>query len=121
MYKANILLNTSHTFAEEVYINISITLEAIIEYIKIQYTLKTKKDAIEFLDINLKKLKIFNYFLEYEEEMRESTRNNIIHPFRNKTLEKNAHADLDADTIFEDVPVVDIVFKAVLSKEFKNI
>lgn len=118
LYKAYILLHTnSSTFAEEIYINIFIAFEAIIEYLQ-QRDHMQRKEVIQSLSPVLKNLVHITNFEEYEEEMRDNIRNNIIHPFRDKSLQTNAHPFLMADYVFEDLEFVDYFFKKVLKKEF---
>ncbi len=118
LHKAYILLNTSNTFTEEIYINVYIALEAIIEHLKIEKSFPNRKHVIDFLDERLDELKICVKFREYEQDMRDEIRNDIIHPFRSRTKKKIAHPYLTADNVYEDLPLVDIIFKNLLNGEF---
>ncbi|MDD3679274.1 MAG: hypothetical protein PHX72_00205 [Candidatus Shapirobacteria bacterium] len=110
LYKAYILLNTSSTFAEEIYTNTFIALEAIIEYIKQRDGVKDRKKIVE----KISSLKSVNNFEDYEEEMRDGIRNDIIHPFRDKYGEAIAQPFMMADFVYEDLAFVDWLFKQVL-------
>lgn len=110
LYKANVLLNRSGAFAEEIYINTFIGLEAIVEYIKLRDGLKDRKKIVEKID----KLDGVNNFEDYEKEMRDAIRNDIIHPFRDKYGETVAKPFITADSVLEDLGFVDWLFKQVL-------
>lgn len=119
LYKAYILLDTSgSTFAEETYTNTYIALEAIIEDIKIKNSFSSKDEVLDYLDEKLRNLKICPQFKEYEKEMRDGIRNDIIHPFRKHYGEKIAQPFLMADYVYEDLPFVDLIFKNLLLGEF---
>lgn len=121
LYKSYILLETSNsTFSEEIYINTYIALESIIEHLNIISKL-TREKTLDFLDKKLGELEVCQEFKEYEFEMRESIRNNIIHPYRNKTGISNPNVFLMADYVFEDLPLVDLIFFHLLQGSFNNI
>lgn len=108
LYKANILLRTSFTFSEEIYINSYIAFESLIEYLKLKYKLERKKILRMFASIGIEN------FEDYEEEMRDSIRNNIIHPYRIKYKQKIAQPFMAADYVLEDLGFVDWFFRQVL-------
>ena len=58
-------------------------------------------------------------FKDREKEMRDSIRNNIIHPYRNNYKEEVANLFMMADYIFENLGFVDYFFKQVLLKKIK--
>ncbi len=116
LYKAYVLSNLSYTFAEEIYINTFIGLEAIVEYIKLRdglEGLEGKKEVVE----KIGELDGMRGFKDYEEEMRDGIRHNIMHPFRDKYAETIAQPVLSADSVFEDLAFVDWLFKQVLLKK----
>jgi len=53
-------------------------------------------------------------FAEYEEEVRDFIRNDIIHPYRNKYKQKIAQPFLMADHVLEDLSFVDWLFKQIM-------
>lgn len=113
LYKANILLRTSSIFSEEVYINAYIAFEGIIEYLKLKYNI-SRKNALQKISL----LGIDN-FDEYEEEMRDFIRNDIIHPYRNKYKQKIPQPFIMADYILEDLAFIDWLFKQLLENKIK--
>ncbi|MEA1936702.1 MAG: hypothetical protein U9N04_01150 [Patescibacteria group bacterium] len=117
LYKAYILLETSSTYAEEIYVNIYIALEAIIEHLNIKNNFK-KEETLLFLEKQLSDLNVCQEFEKYEFEMRESIRNNIIHPYRRKSKVSNPNVFLMADYVFEDLPLVDLLFFHLLNGAF---
>jgi hypothetical protein len=117
LYKAYTLLNTSSAFAEEVYINVFVAFEAIVELLKSRHGFKGKGSRNKVVDLIENYLKIDNPgidFRDYEEEMREGIRNNIIHPYRTHSGDKIAQPFLAADYIFEDLGFIDWIFKKVI-------
>lgn len=122
LYKAYILLNTSHLFAEEIYNNTFIALEAMIEHLKFKHGFKGRNARSKVIDLIGEYLKKDNPgidFKDYEEEMREGIRNNIIHPFRGYSGEKIAQPFLMADSIFEDLGFVDWLLKKIIEGKLK--
>lgn len=113
LYKANILLDSSSVFAEEVYINTFIALEAILENL---IASREKIDRSQAIDLIGDYLKIDNPgidFEDHEEEMRDGIRNNIIHPYR-RSGDLNPQPILMADYVYEDLSLVDWIFKKVI-------
>lgn len=113
IYKAYILINTSHTFAEEIYLNVYIALESIIEFLKLKEGLKRKKVVERIGSLNQKEIGGSD-FKEYEEEMRDDIRNNIVHPYRSRYGEEVAKPHMRFAYIYEDLPLVDWLFKNLL-------
>lgn len=113
LYKANILLNTSFVFAEEIYLDTYIAFESLIEHLKLKY--KVNRNEI----VRKVALMGVSNFTEYEEEMRDFIRNDIIHPYRNKYKQKIAQPFLIADYVLEDLCFVDWLFKQILLNEVK--
>jgi len=113
LYKAHILLNTSLVFSEEVYINTYIAFESIVELLKIKFQI-SRKEAVR----RISKLG-FGDFEEYEEEMRDGIRNNIIHPYRNQYKEKIAQPFMMADYVYEDLSFIDWLLKQFLEGRIK--
>lgn len=113
LYKANILLNTSFVFAEEIYIDTYIAFESLIEHLKLKY--KVNRNEI------VKKITLMGVsnFAEYEEEMRDFIRNDIIHSYRNKYKQKIAQPFFMADYVLEDLSFVDWLFKQILLNVIK--
>ncbi len=113
LYKANILLETSFVFAEEIYIDTYIAFESLIEYLELKY--KVSRNEI------VKKITLMgvNNFTEYEEEMRDFIRNDIIHPYRDRYKQKIAQPFLMADYVLEDLGFVDWLFKQILFNAIK--
>ena len=109
IYKAYILLNTSHTFAEEIYLNAFTAFESIVEFLKLEEGLK-REEIVE----RVGKLKNLDNFKDYEEEMRDSIRNDIAHPYRDKFKEAVAKPFIIADFVYEDVALIDWIFKQLL-------
>ncbi len=109
LYKAHLLQDTSTAFAEEIYINLYIAFEAIIEYLKKKYSLN-RRDIIQ----KLAQVPGNTNFIEYEEEMRDYIRNSIIHPWRENYKETVLQPIYDIDFIFEDLPFVDWLFRRVI-------
>lgn len=108
LYKANLLLSKSSAFAEDVYINTSIAFEGIIEYLRLKHKMNRKKVVGKITKFGVQN------FPEYEEEMRDMIRNDIIHPYRKHEGRKIAQPFIMADYIFEDLGFVDWLFKQVL-------
>lgn len=114
IHKAYILLNTSTVFSEEIYINLFIAFEALIEFLKIRWILD-RKDVVSKIDgMELEK---GMSFIEYEEEMRDMIRGDIIHPFRREEKRTVAQPFLMADFVYEDLAFVDWFFKQILLKK----
>ncbi|OGK27688.1 hypothetical protein A3B50_04175 [Candidatus Roizmanbacteria bacterium RIFCSPLOWO2_01_FULL_40_42] len=119
LHKAYFLLNTSYAFAEEIYINLFIAFECIIEYLKLKNSIE-RKYVIESIEKLLAKNKMSGVdFKSYEEEMRDYIRNDIIHPFRNYIKEQVAQPFMMADYVFEDLGFVDWLFKQLIIGELK--
>lgn len=118
LHKAYLLLNTSSTFSEEVYTNLFIAFECIVEYLRLKQKLN-RKDVINLIEKHLKKNEPGANFIEYEEEMRDYIRNNIIHPFRERTKEQVAQPFMMADFVFEDLGFVDWLFKLLITKQLQ--
>jgi hypothetical protein len=117
LFKAYVLLASSHTFAEEIYINVFIALDAMVEHLISARNLKGGAARNRVIDIIGKFVKIDEPgvdFADYEEEMRDGIRNNIIHPLRHRSGERVAQPFLMADYIFEDLGFVDWLFKKVI-------
>lgn len=117
LYKAYVLLETSHTFAEEIYTNTFIALEAIIEILKTKYNFSGRDSRSKTVDKIAEYLKTENPgsdFKDYEEEMREGIRNNIIHPYRSNSGEKIDQPFMMADYVYEDLSYVDWIFKQLI-------
>ncbi|MEK7543421.1 MAG: hypothetical protein AAB557_00985 [Patescibacteria group bacterium] len=122
LYKAYILLNTSSLFAEETYNNTFIAYEAIVEHLKFKNGFSGKDARNKVIDLIGEYLKKDNPgidFTDYEEEMRDGIRNNIIHPFRAHSGERVAQPFLMADYIFEDLGFIDWLFKKVIEGKLK--
>jgi hypothetical protein len=122
LYKAYILLANSHTFAEEIYIDAFIAFEAMVEQIISNRKLKGRTARFQVIDIIGEYLKTSEPgvdFADYEEEMRDGIRNNIIHPFRHRTGERVAQPFLMADYIFEDLGFIDWLFKKMIEGNLK--
>ncbi len=122
LYKAYILLNTSHLFAEEIYNNAFIAFEAMVEHLKFTNGFSGKDARNKVIDLIGKYLKEDNPgidFRDYEEEMRDTIRNDIIHPFRNRSGERIAQPFLMADHIFEDLGLIDWLFKKIIEGKLK--
>lgn len=120
LYKAYILLGCSHTFAEEIYVNTFIAFEAMIEYMISRgrrVREMSRNDVVNVISDYLKAKEPGVDFTEYEAEMRDGIRNNIIHPFRRHTGERVAQPFLMADYIFEDLALVDWLFKKIIEGE----
>jgi hypothetical protein len=113
LYKAHILLNTSLVFSEEVYVNTYIALESIIELLKIKFQIGRKEVISRISRLG------FVDFEEYEEEMRDGIRNDIIHPYRNQYKEKIAQPFIMADYIYEDLSFIDLLLKQFLEERIK--
>lgn len=116
IHKAFLLLDTGYCFGEDIYINHFIALEAIINHLMRKYKINRKKviDAIGSLPS-------VNEFNDYEDEMRDSIRNNIIHPWRDKYNELVENPFLMADYIYEDLEFTDWLFKQVLCGKLDEI
>lgn len=122
LYKAYILLNASWTFAEEVYVNAFISFEAIIEDLILCHGFTgadSRNMAIDIIDKYLMKDNPGIDFADYEEEMRDGIRNNIIHPFRRHSKKPVAKPVITADDIFEDLSFIDWLFKKVIEGKLK--
>lgn len=122
LYKAYILLNTSHLFAEEIYNNAFIAFEAMVEHLKFKNGFSGKDARNKVIDLIGKYLKKDNPgidFKDYEEEMRDAIRNDIIHPFRDRSGERIAQPFLMADFIFEDLGLIDWLFKKIIEGKLK--
>lgn len=109
LHKAHTLERTSYIFSEEIYVNLYIAFEAIVEYLS-QAKSMSRKRILEAIG----GISGTNSFLEYEEEMRDDVRNNIVHPWRKKYQETIVQPMIDVDYVFEDLPFVDWLFKMVL-------
>ncbi len=119
LHKAYFLLNTSHAFAEEIYVNLYIAFDCIIEYLKLKNGIE-RNHAIELIEKLLAKNKMGGVdFKAHEEEMRDYIRNNIIHPFRSYTNEQIAQPFMMADFVFEDLGFVDWTLKQLIIGELK--
>ncbi len=124
LYKAYILLNTSHTFAEEIYVNVFIAFEALVQHLKLDKKLNSREDVIDVIDSYVKKKQPGIDFKDYEKEMRNQIRNNIIHPLRTfggYKDEKIAQPFMMADYVFEDLGFVDWLFKKFIEGELRSI
>src|SRR3990167_3162026 len=114
-----LITNTIYAFAEEIYINLFIAFECIIEYLKLKNSIE-RKYVIESIEKLLAKNKMSGVdFKSYEEEMRDYIRNDIIHPFRNYIKEQVAQPFMMADYVFEDLGFVDWLFKQLIIGELK--
>jgi hypothetical protein len=109
LHKAYTLQSVSYMFSEEIYTNLYIAFEAIIEYLKLLND--TDKDQI--LEA-INKIPGTGHFLRYEEEMRDQIRNNIIHPWRENYEISVVQPMQSIEYIFEDLPFVDWLFKQVI-------
>lgn len=122
LYKAYVLLANSHTFAEEIYIDAFIAFEAMVEHMISSRKLKGRPARNQVIDIIAEYVKAHEPgvdFTEYEEEMRDGIRNNIIHPLRHRTGERVAQPFLMADYIFEDLGFIDWLFKKIIEGKLK--
>jgi len=113
LYKAHILLETSFVFSEEIYVNTYIALEGLIEYLKLNLNVGRKGVLKKIVSTGV------DNFEEYEEEMRDFIRNDIIHPYRNRYKQKIALPFMSADDVFEDLSFIDWLFKQVLLNRIK--
>jgi hypothetical protein len=113
LYKAHLLLNTSTVFAEEIYTVCYIALEAIIEHVKITQGI-SKEEAIMAIGALVVKKEPGIDLKEYEEEIREGIRNNIIHPFRSSSGEMNAQPTLMAEYVYDELGFIDWLFGELL-------
>lgn len=110
LHKAYVLLNTSHVFAEEVYVNAFIAFEAIVGNLMVAKGLGRRKDAIHLIADFMRPLEPGMDFLEHEEEMRDWIRNDIIHPLRSHgTINENPSTYMGF--IYEDLGLIDWLFK----------
>lgn len=109
LHKAHTLERVSYIFSEEIYNNLFISFEAIIEYLK-QLNGTTRGEVLKAIELRSGS----SNFLEYEEEMRDEIRNNIIHPWRDVYKESVVQPMVDIDYIFEDLPFVDWLFRQVI-------
>lgn len=116
LHKAYILLDTSVVFAEEIYVNLFIAFEALLEFLKSEWGFTRKQVISKISEMNLQK---GMDFVEYEEEMREMIRNDIIHPFRRDEQRKVAQPFMIADMIYEDLAFVDWLFKQLIIGKLK--
>lgn len=114
LHKAHLLESVSYMFAEEIYVNLYISFEAIIEFLKQKHNL-SRKSIIQ----NIANVPGTGNFLEYEDEMRDFIRNNIIHPWRDKNQEAVVQPMRDVDFIFEDLPFVDWLFRQVILEKIE--
>ena len=122
LYKAYILLNTSSLFAEEIYNNTFIAFEAMVEHLKFKRGYLGRDARNKVIDLIGKYLKKDNPgvdFKDYEEEMREGIRNNIIHPLRTRSGERIAQPFLMADYVYEDLGFIDWLFKKIIEGKLK--
>ena len=116
LHKAYILLDTSAVFAEEIYVNLFIAFEALLEFLKSKWGFTRKQVISKISDMKLQR---GMDFVEYEEEMREMIRNDIIHPFRREEQRKVAQPFMMADMIYEDLAFVDWLFKQLIIGKLK--
>ena len=114
IYKGYVLLHTNGTtFGEEIYTNVYIALEAIVEYFKTS-SKKDRKTVVKEMANNIDALLPGTDFEEYEEEMRDTIRNDIVHPYREKEKRTVPQPFMMADYVFGDLGFVDWIFKKVL-------
>ena len=88
LFKAYLLLASSHAFAEEIYVNTFIAFEAMCEHLISSHKMKGRGARNQVIDIIAKYVSGHEPgvdFTGYESEMRDGIRNNIIHPFRHRT------------------------------------
>jgi len=111
LHKAYILLDTSTIFAEDIYVNLFIAFEALIEHLQIKWKTRRKGVISKINNLGLEK---GMDFIEHEEEMRDMIRNDIIHPFRREEERRVPNPFLMADFVYEDLAFVDWFFKQIL-------
>jgi hypothetical protein len=119
IHKAYLLLETGFVFAEEIYVNLYIAFECILEYLKEQNNIGRSEVLKKIEDLLIKNNLQGIDFQSYEKEMRDAIRNNIIHPFRNGTKKKIAQPFMMADYVFEDLGFVDWLFKQLIIRRLK--
>lgn len=122
LYKAYVLLANSHTFAEEIYVNVFIAFDAMVEQLISVRKLKggaARHQAIDIIGKFVNRNEPGVDFADYEEEMRDGIRNNIIHPLRHRTGKRVAQPFLMADYIFEDLGFIDWLFKKLIEGKLK--
>jgi hypothetical protein len=120
LYKGYVLLACSHMFAEEIYVNTFIAFEAMLEYLRSRRTnRKSRREIVNTIGDYVQTKEPGVDFNDYEAEMRDGIRNNIIHPFRRQTGERIAQPFLMADYVFEDLAFIDWLFKKTIQGEIR--